>query len=205
MLYIDEVLDRQTGTLNTINIGDWITLTELGGLHGVGSREVRTILRQMDIISIEGRGKSTRHRLQPWFVERGYGKRIRPQKGRYPFDVIGPEGRAWIESRWTEAAAAVEATRSGPTATEAEAALTAFQAREGRSPLSVKQSIYWLCDHFPDLMHTEIAGILSVSQQLVSREIKIRAACRKALKQRKEQPVPMFERRALINVPHDAL
>lgn len=205
MLYTEEVLDRRTGALNTISIGDWITMTELGELHGVGSREVRSILRQMDIISIEGRGKSTRHRLQPWFVKRGYGKRISPKKCRTPFDVIGPEGRIWVEGRWAEAVAALEAERSSPKIMEAQVALAAFQAREGRTPLSVKQSIYWLCDHFPDLMHTEMASIISVSQQLVSREVKIRAACLKASEQRKTQPVPILEGRPLVTVPYDTL
>ncbi|GJE46526.1 hypothetical protein [Methylobacterium soli] len=205
MLYTEEVLDRRTGTLNTISIGDWVTLTELGELHGVGSREVRSILRQIDIISIEGRGKNTRHRLQPWFVERGYGKRVTPTKRRSPFDVIGPEGRLWIKSHWVEAVAALEAERSVPKVVEARIALATFQAREGRTPLSVKQSIYWLCHHYPDLMHTEMASIINVSQQLVSREVKIRAACRKALEQRKEQPVPILERRVLMSVPYDAL
>jgi len=47
MHYTAEVLDRATGDLKEVSLGEWITVTELGELYGVGRRKVRSILHHM--------------------------------------------------------------------------------------------------------------------------------------------------------------
>ncbi|MGN6489080.1 MAG: hypothetical protein ACTHLT_14860 [Devosia sp.] len=95
MEYFDEIFDRRTGELIKVSVGEWTTVTELGELHGVGRMRVRTILREMGVLQIEGAARHQRHRLAPWVVQRGWGKRIE-KKGTVPFDVVGPELRAWV-------------------------------------------------------------------------------------------------------------
>ncbi|CAO4182674.1 hypothetical protein [Methylorubrum populi] len=60
MLYSEEVLDRRTGELVKVNQGEWITVTELAGLYGVGPRKARSVLRKMEFLGIEGTLAPTR-------------------------------------------------------------------------------------------------------------------------------------------------
>lgn len=139
MEYFEEVLDRKTGELVTGSKGDWITVTELGLLNGVGRREVRTILRHMEVLVTEGAARHQRHRLTSWVVERGWGKRIE-RKGQVPFDVLGPDVREWIAERWeqTKDDIASEATSQSLTA---RAALEAFKASRHRHDLTVQAAV----------------------------------------------------------------
>jgi hypothetical protein len=106
--YTEEVFNRSTGELETISLGHWVTVTELGELHGVGRLQVRSILRQLDFLGVEGGGRYQRHRITRWAVDRGYGKRIEcSARVMRPFDVISPAGRAWIDERWSATEEAV--------------------------------------------------------------------------------------------------
>ncbi len=100
MEYTEHVLDRRTGEFTEVSAGDWITVTELGDMKGVTARQVRTILREMEFLYVEGGRAHNRHRLMPWVIQQGLGRHIpaKPPKVRYPFDVIGPQGRTWIEA-----------------------------------------------------------------------------------------------------------
>lgn len=174
MLYSEEVLDRRTGELITINRGEWITVTELAGLYGVGPRKARSVLRKMEFLGIEGSRDHARHRLQPWAVECGYGRRLKTMSGsNVPFDVISPEGREWIAARWSSALGAVDEAASGARLDAARTALSAFQESRGRQAMPVHEAVCWLLDHDRDgsLSHTDIAAILDVTQQLVSRYV----------------------------------
>lgn len=171
MQYTEEALDRSTGELVTRSIGDWITVTELGELYGVSRIRVRAVLRHMDFLYVTGGQAHQRHRLTPWVVQAGYGKFIPAKKAsrRYPFDVISPTGQQWICERWAGAVAALDAQASKPLLSEARAALDAFQQRPGRAPLNAQGQVLWLRDHFRDLTDTDIANVIGVTQQLVSR------------------------------------
>ncbi|ESX85342.1 hypothetical protein X756_22640 [Mesorhizobium sp. LSHC412B00] len=176
MEYFDEVLDRKTGELVRFSKGEWITITEMGTSFRAGPRKARTILREMGVLQIEDRGGHSRQRLARWVVQRGWGKRLQP-KGSYPFDVVGPEAQQWIAERWVETADKLHANTSKGESGSAASALQRFKA--GRlHPMRTQQEICWLIDHFPSLSQSEIASIVEVSQQLVSKFAGIRQAQR---------------------------
>ena len=172
--YYQEILDRKTGELVSVDRGDWITLGELGQMFGMGRRQTTTILRQMNFVQVEGGGRNCRHRLCEWAELRGLGKRLHRKSDRFPFDVISPEGVSWISKRWQQAVAEVERqTITGPVE-EAKAALQHFQTARGRHEMAVVQMVRWIADFFPDLTHQQIATALDVSRQLVDRFMKER-------------------------------
>lgn len=75
MEYTREVFNRATGEMETVSEGDWITVTELGQLYGVGPRVTREILSALDVIGPERINGYERRRLTPWFIQAGFGKR----------------------------------------------------------------------------------------------------------------------------------
>ncbi len=168
MEYVTEQLDRQTGDLVLHNLGNWITVTELGQKMGVGVRRVRAVLHHMGVLRPEGPHR--RYRLTPEAVERGYGKRHdRPKKGRYPFDVISPAGQAIIDAAWVETVADYEADiRGDKIVREARDALDRFEAMRGRS-LTTREAVSWLRYHCPMMTNRQISRALDVSEQLVGR------------------------------------
>ena len=90
MQYTSEVLDRTTGDLKIITLGNWITVTELGKQHGLGPRKIRSLLHHLGMLQSEKK----RLRLTPKAVALGYGKRHdNPKKIKHPFDVISPLGQ----------------------------------------------------------------------------------------------------------------
>ncbi|MEO3387088.1 hypothetical protein [Mesorhizobium sp. CAU 1741] len=174
MEYFNEILDRKTGTLSRVSQGDWITITELGDLYDMGKREVRDILRRLEVLVVEGAERHRRHRLARWVVERGWGRRIEA-KGTHPFDVVGPELRQWLSSRWQQALQdkAREATAS---TVEAARALAHFNGNRLNGDLTVQQSVSWLIDHFPHLTQCEMGLILNVTQQMIAKWMNVRSA-----------------------------
>ncbi|WP_018389333.1 hypothetical protein [Ancylobacter sp. FA202] len=180
MIYTEEILDRRTGELITINKGDWITVTEFGQAMGVGPRKVRSVLRELDFVGVEGGGTHQRHRMSSWAVRQGLGRRIEPRrKGAAPFDVISPAGQAWLRERWADALAKLNHRGGrGPVAVTG-AALREFQVSSGRENMPVQEAVCWLSDHFPRLTQEDMAVILDVTQQLVSRYRGVQAKQRK--------------------------
>lgn len=207
MLYTEEKLDRSTGELITVSRGEWITVTELGALYGVSRIKVREVLREMDFLFVPGGQAHQRHRLRPWVVQAGFGKFIPVKKGgpRFPFDVVSPAGQAWIEARWDEAVSAIDADANKPGIAEARQALIAFQAREGRTPLSVQGQVLWLCDHHPSLSHAEAASIIGVSQQLVSRHASVQRQQRQALRFHLTAPLEVIVKEQLREEQFDVV
>ncbi|HWJ75029.1 MAG TPA: hypothetical protein VNX29_17860 [Kaistia sp.] len=172
--YVEEVFNRSTGEMETVSLGQWVTVTEFGQLRGMGPRKVRTILRHLDFLAVEGGGQYQRHRITRWAVERGFGKRIeRSSRVQHPFDVISPEGRRWLEEKWSGAVLAVDEQLTAPLKLAGEA-LTTFQVARNRK-LDVQEAATWLIDHFNSLTHEEIARILDVTRQLVCRYANIRS------------------------------
>ncbi len=172
--YTDEVFNRSTGELETISLGHWVTVTEMGELHGVGRLRVRTILRELDFVTVEGGGRYDRHRITRWAVDRGYGKRIeRSARVQHPFDVISPAGRSWIDERWSDAVAAIQG-RVALDVVTAKEALERFQTARPRQ-LKIEEAVCWLTDHFKELSQEQIGEVLDVSRQLVSRYLNTRS------------------------------
>lgn len=172
MEYFQEVLDRSSGQLLKISQGDWITISELGEVMGAGKRETRTILREMGFLVVEGSARNTRHRLASWVMEREWGRRI-TRKGSYPFDVIGPDARRWVEERWEDAAQGVRDLC--PEAQTAKSHLVAFLSRRRNPDMPPQEQVCWLCDFYPGLSQSEKGRIIGISQQLVSRFEEVRS------------------------------
>jgi hypothetical protein len=170
--YVTEELDRSTGDLVAISLGDWITVTELGESYGVGPKQVRAILHHLGMLQSE----SGRYRLSPRAVEQGFGKRIEASKSRkYPFDVISPLGQTIIGQEWHYVLADLEAERTANSQVKgAGEALASFKQHRS-SELTTQQEVCWLLDHFPDLLLEEIAVVLPVTRSLVSRYAKLRS------------------------------
>lgn len=188
MIYTEEIMDRATGEVITINKGDWITVTEFGEAVGVGPRKVRSVLRELDFVCVAGGGTYQRHRISPWVTEQGLGRRIEPRKkGAKPFDVISPAGQKWLLERWPEALAKLASRASRDHVAEAGAALKAFQVSRGRENMPVQEAVCWLADHFPRLDQRDMAAILDVSQQLLSRYLKTQNKQRRVLREAVEE------------------
>ncbi|MCK1289644.1 hypothetical protein [Bradyrhizobium sp. 30] len=169
MLYVQETVHRQTGRLITDPIGEFITVTELGEQYGVGPKRVRVVLHHMGVLAAEGR----RYRLPRAFVERRLGVRHDNPRSGHPFDVLSPECQALIAEAWDDTVADLE-SEAAPTMRRAEAALAAFRSTRSRE-LNTQEAVCWLYDHHPRLLHRQIADILGVTAQLVSRFTKLRA------------------------------
>ena len=204
MEYIDTVLDRKTGELITVGTGDWITVTELGDRHSVSRVKIRAILRKMDFLYVAGGSAHNRHRLMPWVIAQGLGKHIpAKRKGQYPFDVIGPEGQAWIAERWSDTITAIQAEEGKTGVADAREALRVFKDDRGRHNLNVQGSVLWLIDHHPDLTHTEVAAILGVTQQLVSRYASLRSKQLQGARLRRDTPLSASAK-MIVSLDHPA-
>lgn len=171
MEYFQEVLDRSSGQLLRVSQGDWITITELGDIMGAGRRETRAILRAMNFLVVEGQGRNARHRLAPWVTDRGWGRRIK-RTGCFPFDVLGPNARTWVERNWQSAAEDIADLSDA--AKEAQQHFEAFLARRRNSDMPPQEQVCWLCDFYPELSQAEKGRIVGISQQLVSRFEQVR-------------------------------
>lgn len=176
MIYTQEILDRMTGELVTVDKGDWITIAELATAFSVGRRRATTVLRQMDFLQVEGGGRDCRHRIADWVVQRGWGKRLKRRGDKFPFDVISPEAVDWIKERWQATTDAIEEEGNVGRIAEARDALQSFKAHRGRDELPAQMLVCWLADFFPDLSQQQMGRVLDVTQQLVSRFLAIRSS-----------------------------
>lgn len=167
MEYTTEVLNRATGDLELKSLGDWVPVTEFGERFGVDARRVRAILHEIGLLQPEGH--HGRYRLTHEAVGQGYGKRVRPKKGKYPFDVLSPAGQAYAAANWDRAVRQLEdAVGRCEKSTRARAALDSFALHRSR-PMTTQEEVRWLCHHYPSLPKRRIAAILGISEQLVGR------------------------------------
>jgi hypothetical protein len=97
------------------------------------------------------------------------GKRIDRPKSGYPFDVLSPLCQELIDQVWEETLADLERERDDePQIAEAQTALAAFKASR-QSPMGAQQEVCWMKDHYPDMLHKQIASVLDISPALVTR------------------------------------
>ena len=165
MLYSTNTLDRATGEMVSTSLGEWLTVTEVGRLHGAGPRRTRQVLVHMGFLAPEGR----RYRLPLEAVAKGCGKRLKNPSTGQPFDTVSPEGQRLVALGWADAAADLEAEERGePEVVEASAALESFAAHR-TTGLDTEGRVRWLFDHFPDLDPRQVAEAVCVSRQLVER------------------------------------
>ena len=101
--------------------------------------------------------------------------------------MISPAAQGWIAERWEETLAGLDEVKTAPLA-EAQDALTKFQSRRMRE-MSVQEMVSWLADHFHHLTQEDIASILSVSQPLVGRYLRVRSTRRSQLMVTRAKPL----------------
>jgi hypothetical protein len=170
MHYTTEELDRTTGDLRIVDLGNWVTVSELGKQHGLGARKIRSVLHHMGIL----RSEKGRLRLTPKAVRLGLGKRYdNPKRFKYPFDVISPLGQNIVAENWYWVAADLRQEKhSKPILREASEALENF--KKGRpSEMTSQMGVCWLRDHYPRLTQDEIASLIDIPQSLVNRYAKL--------------------------------
>lgn len=166
MEYIREELDRSNGQLQTVTLGNYITVTELGETYGVGPKRVRYILHHMGLLRREG----CRYRLPRGAVEKGLGIRHDKPRSGYPFDVISPQAQQLIADLWEETVTDLDKELLGtPAILEAKEALEAFKTGRRRRKMTTQQEVCWLCCHREHLTHRQMAVVLSITEQLVGR------------------------------------
>jgi hypothetical protein len=157
MQYTSTVLDRRTGELVSVDLGDFLTVTELGATLGLSPRKTRKVLHVLGLVEPEG-GRGN-YRLTRDAVNKGYGKRHdRPKHGKYPFDVLSPAGQKLVADGLDVALAQLE-DRRVPKAQELRWSLEAYQAwrrAEKLSAMTLQMEVCWLADHFRDATSEEI-------------------------------------------------
>lgn len=193
MNYYHETLDRSTGDLVSVSLGDFITVTELGEQYGKGRNEIRTILHHMGLLRSEG--LHGRYRLAPFAVEAGLGKRIEKSRSGHPFDVISPKGQRMIGAAWNDVVVDLELEwLADPMISEARTALSDFSSSRNRQ-LKPQQQVTWVSFYYPDLTNRQIAAILAVSEQLVGRYVNRAAKRREFLERQIKRPLPVVTER----------
>ncbi|WP_404292414.1 hypothetical protein ACD578_08950 [Microvirga sp. RSM25] len=186
MLYTAEQLDRSTGDLRIVDLGNWITVTEFGQQYGLGPKKIRSALHHLGMLQVEGK----RLRLTSKAVALGYGRRHDfPKKHRHPFDVISPLGQKVIAENWERLIADMAEEKAGkPILKEASAALESF--KKGRlGEVTTQMQVCWLRDHFHILTQEEIAALIDTPRPLVNRYVKLQEKQREyAKRQRQGEP-----------------
>lgn len=175
MKYMRKIEDLDTGETEWVDLGDHRPLTEVATSLGLGPREFRRLLVAMQIVMPEWdeASKQFRHRLTPAAVASGFGMR-HDNKGfhhspdKTPFDVLSPLGVEYIRENIARARAVV--ARLPPPARTAGDALRAFEARRG-GKLDNEGKVRWLARHCPAITQQQIADLLGVTQQAVSKHL----------------------------------
>ncbi|MBM6582904.1 hypothetical protein ILT44_22110 [Microvirga sp. BT689] len=182
MIYTTEELNRTTGDLRIIDLGNWVTVTELGKRYGLGAKKIRSVLHHLGMLKSE----SGRFRLTTRAVQLGLGKRHdKPKKHQYPFDVISPLGQKVIAQNlgWVMEDMDEE-KQSKPQLQAASQALKTFKDQR-QSQMTTQMEVCWMRDHFPDFTQDEIAGLIDAPQSLVNRYAKTQAKQRDFHQRRK--------------------
>lgn len=175
MQYTTEVLHRQSGELVSLDLGVYLTVTELGRSLGQTPRRIRKVLHVLGLAAPEGaRGN---YRLTFEAVRKGYGKRIdRPKRGRYAFDVISPAGQKVVADNLSQALTEIERQRV-PSARGMSEALETYRAHRAAARLSgltLQGEVCWLADHFPYASAEEIAAATEGAAGKVRKYVGIR-------------------------------
>ena len=161
-----ETINPETGEVIEIDLGRSLTIKDFLASKGVPDRYGRSILVEMGLLHLE----AGRLRLKAEHVSDRLGNRMHMKGSKHPFDVLYPSGQAWVEERWDEAKAAVDARKAQGSPTFQAASLAMDEYREWRGePMTTQMQVCWLLDHFPDLTVSEVADVLSVTDAIVKK------------------------------------
>ncbi len=168
-----EVLNRETGELVMVSLGQWVTMRELSEIFETPRRRFTAILAEMEFVQLEGGSTNSRYRVTPEVVRRGFAKRVTSSVTGMPFDTVSPSGVRFICENWTAAETAISDKAKGGIVGEARGALEDFMHTR-RSDLNTVQQVHWLADHYPHITAAEVGRVLDVSQQYAGRCLKKR-------------------------------
>ena len=189
MKYTNEIIDRKTGEIISVSSGDWLTLAELAEFLSCGRRKMTVILKELNFLQLENDGRYNRHRLAEWVTTKGWGRRLHCKGSQYPFDVVSPDAVLWLVDRWEQAVQDYHDKTYTAEIDAARESLQRFQSDRGRSDMTVQMMVCWLTDTLPELTQEKIAGVLDVTQQVVSKFLKTRS---KQLSELREMKANMF-------------
>ena len=185
MKYTNEIIDRKTGEIISVSSGDWLTLAELAVFLSYGRRKMTVILKELNFLQLENDGRNNRYRLADWVTIKGWGKRLHCRGSKYPFDVVSPDAVLWLIERWEEAVQDYQDKTYTAEIDAARESLQRFQFDRDRSDMTVQMMVCWLTDTLPELTQEKIAGVLDVTQRVVSKFLKTRSKQLSELRQMK--------------------
>jgi hypothetical protein len=189
MEYTTQELDRSTGDLKTVSLGEWFTVSELAEHYGVGKKRFRIILHHMGLL---GQEKDGRYMLFLDTIKKGLGKRLKGKEG-YPFNVLSPMCQSLIAEAWKDTVADLEADEAlavNEHTKSARQALDLFKAARPEREWTTREEVSWLAYYHPWLSHRQIAEVLDISQVMVSRYLRQAEAQRSKLTDKRNTPVP---------------
>lgn len=188
-VYVQQVVDRDTGEVSWVNLGTFRPLSAVADMLGIGRRKFREVLLSLGVVQQEydEYSRQNRHRLSPWAVESGLGRRIdrKHLRDHQPFDVLSEDGVAYVRDHLLQATMTLE----GP----ARAARDALVAFEARRTLDSAQRVSWLADHYPALSQQDVSEIVGVSEGRVSQLLDRRASRLRWLKAKQAEELPWKE------------
>ncbi|SIT56313.1 hypothetical protein BQ8794_280052 [Mesorhizobium prunaredense] len=145
--------------------GEWMTVSEYAKSKDTGPRKAREVMEGLGILQqeIEVRlvpllsdprqtkpNYRTTSRLASWAVGAGFGRRMKSGAG-VPYDVLSPDGMAWLNARWLKPVEKPEVKRGRPSTLRGE---VQHLLAEGKT-------------------QADIARLLGKSRQIVSHHVKV--------------------------------
>ncbi|TPL81890.1 helix-turn-helix domain-containing protein [Mesorhizobium sp. B2-3-12] len=159
---------------------EWLTITAYGQSKGMGGRRARDVMSSLHLLQPEIEVRSapcivdpaeseggwlnkssedwlgatkpdyrTTERLATWALQAGFGRRMKSRAG-IEFDVLSPDGVAWLDARWPKS-------------------VEKLKAKRGR-PSTLREEVRRLLDE--GKTQAEIARLLGKSRQIVSHHFK---------------------------------
>jgi AraC-like DNA-binding protein len=173
MQYVRKVVDLDTDKTEWIELGDHRPISEVATSFGIGPRQFRRLLVAMTLLAPEwdDMSKQHRHRLTPGAVASSFGirhdnKGLHHDPERTPFDVLSPEGVEYIRHNLARAKAILE--RMPPPVAAAARELKAYEEKR-LCPLNAEGRTRWLVQNYPTLTHAQIAEVVGITRQGVSK------------------------------------
>lgn len=103
--------------------------------------------------------------------------------------MVSPDAVLWLIEHWEQAVQDYHDKTYTTEIVAARESLRRFQSDRGRNDMTVQMMVCWLADTLPQLTQEKIAGVLDVTQQVVSKFLKTRS---KQLSELREMKANMF-------------
>ncbi|WP_181171608.1 helix-turn-helix domain-containing protein [Mesorhizobium sp. B2-4-10] len=170
-----DALDASSDDLDPVS-DEWLVISAYAQSKSMGPRRARDVMRNLHLLqpeievrlipclvaSAESDGDwlggtkpdyRTTVRLATWAIQAGFGRRMKSKAG-IEFDVLSPDGVAWLDARWPKPVVEPKAKRGRPSTLREEVRRLLEQGKT----------------------QAEIARLLGKSRQIVSHHVKALAA-----------------------------